>query len=144
MPNLTQERDTRLRAGDTIHNLPVAAGAKLLAGSIAGADSAGLLAAPARGTKLCLPVLIEETADNAGGAAGAVRAKARRGVVGLDPGTLTQASVGRLVYLVDDHTASVEASYVLSSVTYYNTPAGILLSLDDGQAWVDLKSSPAA
>jgi predicted RecA/RadA family phage recombinase len=133
MANLTSDRNTETKLGDSVFSFPVAAATKLYAGGIAGLDAAGYLV-PATGAGIKIPALVEETVDNSGGSAGAAYARVRRGVVGLDPGTgVNQAAVGTMVYFSDDHTVTATADG--------NSPAGILLELSEGQAWVDLKTA---
>jgi hypothetical protein len=116
-----------------LFELPVAAGAKLLRGTIAAVNAAGYLV-PASGPDLKIPGRVEETADNTAGAAGAIRARIRRGVVGLDIGAgIVIAALGTMVYFADNHTATAVATN--------NSPAGLLVDISDGQAWVDLNTA---
>ena len=134
MANVASDRNTKIRAGnDFFQHLPVAAGIKLFAGGIAGVNAAGYLA-PASGAGIKIPCVVERYVDNVGGAAGDKLARVRRCVAGLDIGAgITQAVVGSMVYFSDDHT--VKAADTNAS------PAGILLELSEGQAWVDLNTA---
>jgi hypothetical protein len=133
MPNITFDRDTRRRISDEEFHYPVAANIKLFAGGIAGLSSAGYLV-PASGAGIKSPGVVMDHVDNTGGIAGAVRARVWRGVAGLEIGTgVDQAAVGTMVYFSDDHTVTTSAEG--------NSPAGILLDISDGQAWVDLKTA---
>jgi hypothetical protein len=135
MANITSDRDTKIKAGDSLFHLPVAAGVKIFKGGIVGLNAAGFVV-PVSGTGIKAPARAEEDLDNTAGTDGLSLIKVWRGVVGLDIGAgITQATVGTMVYLSDDHTVTATGTG--------NHPAGILLELTDGQAWVDLKSAAA-
>jgi hypothetical protein len=112
----------------------MAAGVKLFVGAIAALNPAGYLA-PITGAGMRLPCLVEEAVDNTGGPDGGALVRVHRGVVGLDLGDgIDQSALGTLVYFEDDHTVTTTAD---------GSPAGILLDISDGQAWVDLYSAAA-
>ncbi|MDR1656138.1 MAG: hypothetical protein LBT47_01095 [Deltaproteobacteria bacterium] len=125
--------DTKIRAGNVLFSLPIAANTKLEAGTIAAVNAAGYLV-PAVGAGLKIPGRVEETVDNTGGTAGEAYALIRRSVVGLAIGVgINQAAVGTMVYFADNHTVKAAATTA--------SPAGILLEISEGLAWVDLQTA---
>jgi hypothetical protein len=143
MANLTTERNTKIKLGNYSFSLPMEAGVKLYMGGIAAVNAAGYLV-PAGGSgdeATRLPGLVQDSVDNSSGAAGAAYARVCRAVVGLDIGDLTQADVGKMTFFSDDHTLTKVAWTGESSAKVWNSPAGILLEIAEGLAWVDLQTS---
>ena len=75
-----------------------------------------------------------EEADNSGGAAGALSVRVQTsGIFSLaKSGTITQASIGATLYIVDDQTVG------LAATTTNDIPCGRLEALDGGDIWVRL------
>jgi hypothetical protein len=104
MTALSSDRLTSYREGIEL-DFPVAANAKIYAGSMVCVDADGY-AAPAADTSgyLFLGVALEQV-DNSAGADGAKNVRVRRtGVFEFDAASITQAMVGDPMYAVDDQT----------------------------------------
>jgi hypothetical protein len=133
MTPLTTNRYTKHRDGIiTAH--PVKAATKIYKGSLVCADSTGYAVpgADAAGQSF-LGVAIEE-ADNSGGAAGALSVRVQTsGIFSLaKSGSITQASIGATLYIVDDQTVG------LAATTTNDIPCGRREALDGGDVWVRL------
>jgi len=104
MAGLTRDRATSYREGVELE-YPVAAGAKVFAGSLVCVNADGF-AVPAADTSgyVFVGVALEQV-DNSAGANGAKILRVRReGVFEFDAASITQAMVGDPMYAVDDHT----------------------------------------
>ncbi len=104
MTGLTRDRATSYREGVEV-DYPVAAGAKIYAGSLVCVNADGF-AVPAADTSgyVFVGVALEQM-DNSAGANGAKSIRVRReGVFEFDAASITQAMVGDPMYVVDDHT----------------------------------------
>jgi len=104
MSGLTRDRATSYREGVEL-DYPVAAGAKVFAGSLVCVNADGF-AVPAADTSgyVFVGVALEQV-DNSSGANGAKSLRVRRGgVFEFDAASITQAMVGDPMYAVDDHT----------------------------------------
>ncbi len=133
MAALTQDRATPYREGVEIE-FPVAAGAKIFAGSLVccnaqgyavpGADTAGLK---------FLGVALEQV-DNSTGANGAKRIRLRRtGVFEFNAASITQAMVGDPMYVKDDQTFDDAAG------TTNDVRVGVLVKyVSDTKGWIDI------
>ncbi len=125
-------RNTKTRQGED-REIGVKANARIWQGTIA-VNDAGVAAPGRTATGLVALGVAQETADNLGGAAGAIKAKIRRGTFYLknssgDP--VTAASIGKDVFIVDDETVSgTNAGGNTQSV------AGKCQDLDAGGVWV--------
>ncbi len=104
MTGLTRDRATSYREGVEV-DYPVAAGAKIYAGSLVCVNADGF-AVPAADTSGYVFVRVAlEQVDNSAGANGAKSIRVRReGVFEFDAASITQAMVGDPMYVVDDHT----------------------------------------
>lgn len=93
---------------------PMDQNAKIFAGAVVCANSAGDLVKGASGTGLTALGVADKTYDNTGGATGATSAKAQRGVFLLDNGTTgainASTARGALLYLEDDHTVTTTST----------------------------------
>ncbi|MDP3181573.1 MAG: hypothetical protein Q8M54_02005 [Desulfobaccales bacterium] len=104
MSGLTRDRATSYREGVEL-DYPVAAGAKVFAGSLVCVNADGF-AVPAEDISgyVFMGVALEQV-DNGAGANGAKSIRLRReGVFEFDAASITQAMVGNPMYAVDDHT----------------------------------------
>lgn len=133
MTVLTANRYTKHRDGIiTAH--PVKAATKIYKGSLVAADATGY-AVPGADTSgfSFLGVAIEE-ADNSGGAAGALSVRVQTsGIFSFaKSGTITQASIGAALYIVDDQTVG------LAATTTNDIHCGRLEALDGSDVWLRL------
>lgn len=131
---LTADRNTLSTAGELI-TVPVAAGAKIYAGALVAASATGYAQPGGVATTLTYLGRAEQYADNTGGAAGAITVQVRRKRAfywqnsGTDP--VTQASLGKTAYIVDDQTVSATNGGNTQSA------AGIVVGLDANGVWID-------
>jgi hypothetical protein len=133
MAALTQDRPTPYREGVEVE-FPVAAGAKIYAGSLTCVNAQGFAAPAADGSGLTFMGVAMEQVDNSGGADGAKVVRLRRtGAFEFDAGSITQAMVGAAVYAVDDHTFDDTAG-----VTNH-VRVGVLVKFESAtRGWVDI------
>jgi hypothetical protein len=132
MAALVEERNTKQRAGD-IGEFPVKANVKCLAGGLA-VLSGGYAAPATTATGLVAIGRFEETADNVGGGAGAIKARVGRGTFLFKNSALTdliaQADVGSDCWLVDDQTVAK------GSGTSTRSRAGKIVAVEPAGVWV--------
>jgi predicted RecA/RadA family phage recombinase len=83
---------------------PMLTNVKIYAGTLVCVDTAGYAKAAADGAGLKVVGVADVTVDNTGGASGDKSIKVRRGVFKLPAASITQAMVGKLMYVVDDQT----------------------------------------
>lgn len=130
---LTAERDTHMKDGDLIV-VPVAATKKIFAGALVASSATGYATPGAVATTLTYLGRAEETVDNTAGADGAKTVLVRRGKAfkfknsGAD--AVTQASLGKVCYIVDDETVAA------TNGTGTRSAAGIVVGLDADGVWV--------
>lgn len=135
---------TRERAPKTWNNsplaahysaLPLAAGAKILAGSLVFLLASGYLSQTPAADALCLGIA-PETKDNTDGAAGALSLAPARGCPALSNSSsvdaVTAADVGRLVYVADNQTIARTSSAGTRCV------AGRLVSFEGSVPYVEV------
>jgi hypothetical protein len=131
---LTADRNTPCKDG-TVISVPVASGAKIFAGALVAANATGFATKGATAATLTYLGRAEEFVDNTGGADGAVQIRVRRGQAFLwkNSGTdaVTQASLGKPAYIVDDETVSKTNAGGNTQST-----AGIVIGIDAGGVWV--------
>lgn len=133
MTALAADRNTPMKDGK-LFPVPVAANVKLFAGGLAAANATGHATPGAVSTALTYLGRVEEFVDNTGGADGAKTVLVRRGESfkfanhGAD--AVTQASLGKLCYIVDDQTVA------LTNGNGTRSPAGIVLAVDADGVWV--------
>ncbi len=132
MTALTTDRNTPMKDVELIP-VPVAA-VKVFAGGLAAANATGYATPGATATTLTYLGRFEETVDNTGGAAGAKTVLVRRGVafkfanLGADP--VTQASQGKVCYIVDDQTVAA------TNGTNTRSAAGVVVGVEADGVWV--------
>lgn len=125
--SLAADRNTQMKDGELIP-VPIAANVKIFAGALVAANATGYATPGAVSTALSYLGRAEETVDNTAGAAGAKTVTVRRGKAfkfansGAD--AVTQASLGKLCYIVDDQTVA------LTNGNGTRSPAGIVLAVD--------------
>lgn len=133
MTALTQDRNTPRRDGD-LFVLPVAAGAKIFAGSIVMLDE-GYAVPGAAVSSYVIAGCAEEAVDNTDGADGDVSVTVRRGVFKFANGTgaedkITIADIGDTCYVADDQT-------VATTNGMDNRPeAGVVVGVEPDGVWV--------
>ena len=131
---LKKDRNTPARLSD-LFPVPVAANAKIYAGALVVANATGYAAPGSTAAGLTYLGRCEEFVDNTGGADGVQVALVRRGkAFQFDNSTtdpVTQVSVGKVCYIVDDCTvAKTNGSNTRSA-------AGIVLGVDQDGVWVE-------
>ncbi|HAF44702.1 MAG TPA: hypothetical protein DCK83_07125 [Gallionellaceae bacterium] len=130
---LAADRDTHMQDGELI-SAPIAANVKAFAGGLAAANATGYATPGAVATTLTYLGRFEETVDNTGGAAGAKNVQIRRKKAfkfknsGAD--AVTQASLGKVCYIVDDETVA------LTNGGNTRSAAGTVIGLDADGVWV--------
>ncbi len=133
MTALAADRNTPSRDGDLLE-LPVAANTTIYAGALVCLDADGRLTPGATALGLVALGRAEARADNAGGAAGAIMGRVRRGVFrwanSSSADAITVAHIGRIVYTVDDQTVA------LTDGGGTRSPAGRVLDVGDQGVWV--------
>lgn len=134
MTALTAARNTLERAGDVV-GYPVKANVKALLGGIA-VLNAGYAAPGTTATGLIAVGRFEETADNTGGANGAISVQVKRGTFKFGNSSagdlIAQADVGADCYIVDDQTVAKTNGSSTRSV------AGKIIAVDADGVWVKI------
>jgi len=130
---LTQDRNTPMKDNGLV-TIPVAAGVRIHAGAIIVANATGFAAPGTTALNLIYEGRAEEAVDNTGGADGAVTVKVRTGKrfkfknLAADP--VTQASQGKVAYIVDDETVAATNGAGTRSA------AGIVTNVDADGIWI--------
>lgn len=130
---LTADRNTQMK-DDELINVPIAANAKIYAGSLVAANASGYATPGAASTTLTYLGRAEEQVDNTGGANGAktVNVRRRKAFKWKNSGTsaVTQAELGKVCYIEDDQTVSkTDQAGTLSA-------AGVVVGIDSDGVWV--------
>lgn len=135
MTALTKDRNTPRREGEMM-SLPVAANAKIFAGSLVVTNATGYAAPGSTATTLKAAGRAEEYVDNTGGADGAVSVRVRRGVYKYDNSgadQVTQAHVMGICYIVDDQTVAA------TNGVNTRSEAGKVVEVEADGVWVEVK-----
>ena len=129
---LTTDRNTPMR-GIGLLALAVAAGTRIYAGSLVVIDASGFAIPGKVGTGLGYVGRAEESVDNTGGVAGAVRVPVRRGEAfkWANDGTITQAQLFKTAYVVDDQTVGA------TDDTGKRSAAGRITGIDADGVWIE-------
>lgn len=133
MTALTADRNTPEKDGQIIA-VPVAASTAIKAGSLVVANASGYATKGAVAANLTYLGRADEAVDNSAGAAGAVSVRVRRNKAfkwanhGADP--VTQASLGKVCYIVDDQTVAA------TSASDARSKAGIVIGVESDGVWV--------
>lgn len=132
MGALTADRNTPMKDAELI-SVPLAA-VKAYAGGIAAVNAAGYATPGATSAALTYLGRFEETVDNSAGAAGDKSVLVRRGkafkFANSAGDAVTQASLGKLCYIVDDQTVA------LTNGNGTRSPAGIVLAVEADGVWI--------
>ena len=129
------ERNTESRSGELLA-VPVAASTKLEAGKLVCANATGYGVEGSEATTLTALGRAEKTVDNSSGADGALTAEVKRGVFKFKNSAtdaVTQASLGKTVYIEDDETVSKTDNSSARSA------AGKCLGVDSDGVWVEIR-----
>lgn len=133
MPATTQDRNTPFKDTELVV-APVAAGAKIPAGTLVAISASGFATPGATATTLAYLGRAEEAADNSAGADGAMFVTVRRGKAfkwANDAGDpVTQASLGRACFIVDNQTVAK------SNGANTRSQAGLVLGIEADGVWV--------
>lgn len=131
---LTQDRNTPHQDAQLIP-VPLAAGVTAYAGGIAVANATGYGAPGTTATGLTYLGRFEHFVDNAAGADGDLTALVRRGKAfkwkNSAGDAITQASLGKACYIVDDETVAA------TDGTGTRSAAGIVVGIDSDGVWVE-------
>ena len=133
MSALTKGRNTVTKDG-VLFVRDVAAATTLFAGGIACLDASGNATPGATATTLTADGRIENSVDNASGAAGDLTVKIRKGVFRFENSSagdaITKAEIGDDYYIVDDQTVAKTDGTATRSV------AGKIVDVDSVGVWV--------
>lgn len=133
MTALVADRNTPMKDGKLIA-VPVAANVKIFAGSLVAASATGLATPGATATTLTYLGRAEEQIDNTGGAASAKSVLVRRNesfkFANLAADLVTQASLGKVCYIVDDQTVALTSAAATRSV------AGVVIGVEADGVWI--------
>jgi hypothetical protein len=133
MTALVADRNTPFK-NPLLISVPVAAGVKIYAGALVAVSATGLATPGITATTLTYLGRAEEQIDNTAGAASAKSVLVRRGeafkFANLAADLVTQASLGKLCYIVDDQTVA------LTNGVGTRSAAGIVLGVESDGVWV--------
>lgn len=131
---LTASRKVPEKEGSRF-NYPVAASAVIYKGALVAINTAGDLVPATASATLRVVGVARDTADNTGGAAGAIRCEVKTGIFRFNNSTAGEAVTEALalshpVYAVDDETVSLTDNAGVRPI------AGICTSVDSSGVWV--------
>lgn len=134
MEPLSRDRATPYREGVEIE-YPVAVCTKIFAGSLVCTNAEGFAVPGADTSDLRLAGVALEQVDNTAGANGAKTVRVRRrGVFEFDAASITQAMVGDLMCIVDDHTFTSPDGVI------HHVKVGALVKYGvTGKGWIDIQ-----
>lgn len=131
---LAAARNTKERAGD-VEEYPVKASTTCYQGGLA-VLNAGYAAPGTAATGLVAIGRFEDTADNSAGAAGAIKARVKRGKFlfanSASADLIAQADAGASCYIVDDQTVAK------TDATGTRSRAGIIVGVETAGVWVQI------
>ncbi len=134
MPPLTADRNTPFKATDTLV-VPMAANARVYAGALVAANAAGFAVPGSVATTLTYLGRAEQYVDNTGGADGAKTLLVRRGKAfkwaNHAADLVTQAELGKTVYIVDD------ATVAKTNGGNTRSAAGKVVQIESDGVWVE-------
>lgn len=136
MAALAADRNTPRREGAFIR-VPVAAGAKIYAGSLVARPAGGNAEPGKTATGLVALGRAEEIADNSSGADGAIHVRIRRGTFRWENSgggdEIAATNIGGDAYIVDDQTVAA------TNGTNTRSQAGRILGVDAKGVWVETR-----
>lgn len=131
---LTADRNTPYK-GTGLVSVPVAAGARIFAGALVVANANGYAAPGTTSTTVTYLGRAEQGVDNTSGGNGAVSVNVRRAHAfrwkNSAADAVTQAELGKVVYIVDDETVAKTNGGNTRSA------AGKVVEIDDAGVWVE-------
>ena len=131
---LSADRNTPMKDGELI-SVPVAASKKIFAGALVAANATGFATPGATATTLTYLGRAEEYVDNSTGADAAKTVMVRRGKAfkfkNSAGDAVTQASLGKVCYIVDDETVSAT-----NAGGNTQSAAGTVVGIDTDGVWV--------
>lgn len=135
MTALTKDRNTVRRDG-VQNSDPVAAAARIFAGSIVCLNATGFAVPGSTATTLKARGVAQEHVDNRDGAAGDLRIETRRGVFpfanSASTDEITRADIGAEAFIVDDQTVAK------TSATNSRSVAGVIRDVDSAGVWIEI------
>lgn len=134
MAALTKDRITETKLPG-LKAYPVAASTKIYANSLVCLNTSGYLVPAADTVGFVCMGIADEQIDNSSGAAGDLWCKVKSPIIArLDCTSITQAMLGRKVYVVDDHTVDEEFQNLTNSVL-----AGVLVEFISAiEGWISI------
>lgn len=130
---LSADRNTPYKVPEEI-SVPVAASTKIYGGALVVANASGYAAGGSTAATLTYLGRAEEKVDNSAGANGAKSVRVARGKAfkfkNSDADPVTQASLGKSCYIVDDETVAATSDDSARSA------AGIVLGIESDGVWV--------
>lgn len=134
MTAATKDRDTQEVTG-RFRAFPMAAAAKVYAGTIAALDAAGNLNKGITATTLKTVGVFDQPYDNTSGGAGAITGEAKRGIFGPFANSaaadlIANTDIGATCYIVDDSTVAK------TNGTATRSAAGVVHLVDTAGVWV--------
>lgn len=131
---LTQDRNTHQRDGELLV-IPMAAASKIFGGSLVALDASGNAVPGSTATTLTYAGRAEEFVDNSAGAAGDLSVTVRRKTAfkwkNQAGDLVTEASLLKTCYIVDDETVAA------TDGTGTRSAAGIVVGIDSDGVWVE-------
>lgn len=135
MTALAADRNTPMKDGELIAVL-VATNVVIYAGSLVAANAGGYATPGATATTLTYLGRAEESVNNTGGANGAktVQVRRKKAFKFANSGTdaVTQASLGKVCYIVDDQTVSGT-----NAGGNTQSAAGVVLAVESDGVWIE-------
>lgn len=131
---LTADRNTPYNDGEILA-MPVAAGAVIYQGALLVANATGYVAPGSTATGLTYLGRADQHVDNTGGADGDKTVLVRRGkpfrFANSDSDPVTQASLAKPAYIVDDETVAG------TDGTGTRSESGVVVGIDDAGVWIE-------
>lgn len=129
---LTKDRNTAYMDPGLIA-VAVAAGSEIFAGALVVINASGYAAPGSAATGLTYFGRADEHVDNSAGLDGAVTVNVRRGKAfqWKNDGSITQASLGKTCYIVDDETVAA------TDGTGTRSAGGTIVQIDSDGVWVE-------
>lgn len=137
MAALTKERDTPHKGKPRVINVGLKANAIVFAGGIVAVDSSGWAVAAGDTATHKVFGRAEQSANNTGGANGAIRIDVAVGTFKYASATIAQADVGTFATIVDDQTVGLAAG------TTNDVIAGRIEEFESDGVWINMDAGIA-